>query len=242
MRYVPVVRRLRRTQALGRVRILEIGANENGFARFAKTRVIAANASLSELLAARSAQDILPVVADARALPFPDHCADVCLCLDTLEHIPESSREAVLDSIARVVQGNGVAVVAFPAGDAAARAEARIRTAYMRATGRALTWFEEHERFGLPDVESVRETLASLAHDSHSVHLEKNAPVWIWDLVWRILMCGWPGRGNAAFQALLRLVTPVLCRVRLGSCYRVFVWLYPKASNHAGTAMTCCMK
>ncbi len=229
LRYMPLVRRLRRRGALAAAgQILEIGANENGLARFAGVRVIVVDADLASLRSARQAQDVLPVAADAAALPFRAGAMDLCVCIDTLEHIATERRPEALEEAARVLAAPGTAAIAFPSGEAAARAERRVREAYRRHTGREFRWFSEHAAQELPDAEDATTTLRQCVGDARRVTLGENANLWLWHLMWRVLICGWPGRGNALFQALLRLCTPLLCRVHLGVCYRRVIWIEPE--------------
>jgi hypothetical protein len=152
--------------------------------------------------------------------------------MDTFEHLPERVRGPAASEIMRVVAGKGVTAVAFPAGEPAFQAEQEIRRAYAAFTGEDLPWLAEHEAAGLPDAARASEMFATAAGDGRSVEIEKNAPLWMWRLMWRILMCGWPGRGNALFQALLRFCVPVLCRMRFGRCYRVVIWVSPREEGH----------
>lgn len=223
MRYAPIVRRLRRIRPAAR-RIVEIGANANGFARFAHRPVIAVDRNPVHLCEARAAQSVYPVMADACALPFAPGSVEVCVCMDTLEHLPAESRVDALREIVRITAHDGVAVVAFPSGGAAARAEAEIRAAYRNWTGGAIPWLEQHAALGLPDAAGVRLMLAECA-PGRRIAIEANTPVCVWRWMWRILLCGWPGRGNALFQALLRLLTPFLTRWRAGTCYRIVFWV-----------------
>ncbi len=224
VRYVPVVKRLHQRGPISG-RILEIGANEAGLARFLGRRVIVIDVSPDHLRAARKAQDVAPVVADASALPFRDGVFEVCASMDTFEHLAGSARGRAASEIVRILTQQGVAIVAFPAGEAALRAEQEIRRAYAAATGNDLPWLAEHEAMGLPDAGRLAETFATAAGENRSVTVEKNATLWMWQWMWRILMCGWPGRGNAVFQALLRLSVPILCRMHLGTCYRAMIWV-----------------
>ncbi len=227
LRYVPVVNRLRKHTG-GNARILEIGANENGFARFAKIGTIAVDIEPESLRAARAAQKVLPVLADIGALPFADKSIDVCVCMDTFEHLPAEKREAASGEIMRVMGETGAGVVGFPSGDGALDAERGISLAYKELTGGSLHWLDEHSLHGLPDPDKVCSVFRQLGDGSREVTLTSNAPLWIWKIVFRILLCGWPGRGNAFFQALLRLITPVLCLINSGRCYRSMVWIEPK--------------
>jgi len=224
VRYVPVVRRLRKCGAAS-ARILEVGANEAGLAQFLGRRVIVVDVSPDHLRAAREAQDVVPVVADASALPFRDGAFDVCASMDTFEHLAERARGQAASEIMRVTAEQGVAAVAFPTDEAALRAEQEIRRAYAVFTGNDLPWLAEHEAMGLPGADRLAATFATAAGENRSVAVEKNATLWMWRLMWRILMCGWPGRGNALFQALLRFFVPVLCRMHFGTCYRVVIWV-----------------
>lgn len=226
IRYAPIVRRLR-GRNLRAARILEIGANESGFARFARVKTVAMDIAIDHLRAARAAQDVVPVAADIAALPFRDGSIDVCVCVDTFEHTSAEDRETAMTELARILRDSGTAVVAFPAGEAATHAELAIAAEYAALTGRRLHWLDEHAAKGLPDADAVAARLAALFENTHRVTTRPNATLWVWKWMWRVLLCGWPGRGNAAFQAALRLATPLLCRIHLGRCYRTVIWIEP---------------
>lgn len=227
VRYCPIVRRLKHRTRNGSP-ILEIGANENGFARFAKTKTILVDRALEHVRAARAAQPVLPLVADAQNLPFADGTVDVCVCVDTFEHLPKPIRPLAAIEILRVLKPSGEAVVAFPSGSAAAKAEATIRKAYTAYTGATLRWFEEHKEHGLPRARTMATLFEQAAQGKRAIVREKNASLFVWHAMWRILLCGWPGRGNALFQALLRLCTPLLTHVHAGECYRAVLWVRPE--------------
>lgn len=226
-RYLPIVRRLRR-HGIGGRRILEIGANENGLARFAGVRVVATDINVDHLRAARAAQDVLPVVADISALPFRDGAFGVVVSVDTLEHIPRPRRLVAVGEAVRVLDARGVAAVAFPTGPQAVAAERAVTRAYADFTGRSLHWLAEHAEQGLPDAETMRRAFTDAAGKGRRVTVTKNTNVRAWRWMWKVLMCGWPGRGNAIFQALLRAVTPLLAQLHAGRCYRAVVWIEPR--------------
>ena len=227
MRYIPIVARLR-DRLRAAESILEIGANANGVARFATVRVIAVDDNLESLREARATPGVLPVAADAAHLPFKDRDLDVCLCVDTYEHLSPSAREAASREIMRVLRDTGVAVVAFPAGKGAVLNEQYIREKYRLRTGRTLQWLEEHAVRGLPHDAEIASVIEEAAGAARRVSCSKNATLWVWSWMWRIMMCGWPGRGNALFQALLRAATPILCRMHFGACYRTMIWIEPR--------------
>ncbi len=227
LRYAPVARRLSKGGLAGK-RILEIGANENGLARFVSARIVSADLSLEQVQAARRRQSIVPVQADLAALPFADDSMEVCVCMDTLEHIPPENREKAIASILRVLHPRGRAVIGFPSGEEAAAAEARVRAAYAAHCQRTIPWLEQHRAQSLPDADMVFDCVHDLAGGAYRVTREGNAPLRLWEWTWKVLMCGWPGYGNAAFQAALRLLTPLLLVSRREPFYRTLIWIEPR--------------
>lgn len=227
LRYIPIVKRLERDGLVGK-RILEVGANECGFSRFANVPVVAVDIAREHLAAARAAPSVTSIQADLTNLPFFDGCFDVCVCIDTLEHITAAGRPACIRELCRVLSPNGRFVLAFPSGKPAQDAEARVRDAYWRHTGGKLKWLEEHATENLPDASSIQNELATILKTSYDVQLSKNANLRIWEWMWLVLMCGWPGRGNAVFQVILRLLTPLIARMNLGRCYRAVIVAGPK--------------
>lgn len=227
IRYQPIVRRFGK-RTLRSNTILEIGANENGIARFVKTRVVAIDIAFDHLQAARAVQGVLPVVADIAALPFRDEQFKVCVCIDTFEHIPGPNRYAASDEIVRVLDRTGRAVVAFPAGPRAFRAEERVRRAYRRATGGTIQWLEEHLAEGLPNSVRLYAHFRDRADSTYRITRTGNATLLIWVWTWKILMCNWPGRANDVFQLLLRCLVPIISRIHIGRCYRAMIWIEPK--------------
>lgn len=227
MRYVPIVRRLNKMGALENARIVEIGTNENGFSRFSGRRVIAVDRAFEHVRATVRSQDALGVVADAAALPFRENAFDLAICVETFEHMPAMVRFAAIAEMTRVMKPSAVAVITFPFGEAARAAEVGISAAYWKHTQGTMRWFEEHAAEELPDPEVVAEQFATRLRDSHAVRREKNANIYLWRWTWLVLMCGWPGRGNALVQVFLRWMTPILCRAHFGTCYRAIIWVEP---------------
>ena len=226
IRYVPLVRRLG-TRLPNAKRILEIGANENGLQRFTGVPVIAVDIELDHLKAARATQDVTPVVGSVTALPFRNDSFDICACVETLEHVPQTDREAAVNEIARVLGPAGTAVATFPSGAEASRAEAEISEAYRRYTRNTIRWLEEHAADDLPSPDRIARLFEAAIGSTHRVTITKNANLRLWRWMWRVMMCGWPGRGNALFQVLLRVITPLLCRCHFGTCYRSIIWVEP---------------
>lgn len=228
MRYAPVVRRVRDRGPLDGKRILEIGANQNGFARFARVPIVAVDVEWEQILAFRETQAGCGVAADIAALPFRDHSVDLCVCIDTFEHLPPPIRLDAVEAIARVLSPRGVAVVGFPSGEAAARAEAAIRDAYYLHTRNHLRWLEEHKQYRLPCAADIAHAFEARLGATHTVTIVPNANVRVWMLVWKILLCGWPRHANSLAQVLLRWSAPALTRAHRGTCYRAMIWVEPR--------------
>ncbi len=227
MRYHPVVRALRPWFSRSGV-VLELGANENGLARFIDRPVVVVDISHESLAAARRAQRVLPVRADISALPFADGSITACVCMDTFEHVNAELRDVAAAEITRALRPDAAAVIGFPAGTGAFEAEARVRAAYYRYTGRTIKWLEEHVDHGLPTGVRMYAALRECAGTGRRVTRTWNANLWVWEWMWLVLMCGWPGRGNAVFQALLRVMTPLLTHCNFGPCYRTMLWVFPR--------------
>ena len=205
-----------------------MGANENGLARFVDGDFVAVDISMDHLRVARTEKGVRVVRADATALPFADGTFAAGVCMDTLEHVPAGQREQVCVELVRAVNAHGVAVVSFPSGRAATQAEREVRAAHERFTGGTIRWLEEHDAEGLPDPDNLATALSLRIGDGRRVRRARNANVHVWRAMWRVLACGWPGRGNALFQALVRLLTPVLSRAHFGTCYRSVIWVEPR--------------
>ena len=103
-----------------------------------------------------------------------------------------------------------------------------VRERYRALTGETIKWLEEHEDVGLPDPVKMRGRFLNSVDGSHTVTIEGNVPLWIWKWMWMVMMCNWPGRGNGLAQAVLKVLVPLLCRVRGGVCYRTMIWVEPR--------------
>jgi len=231
IRYVPVVRRLRRS--LEAAHVVEIGARGTAFSEFTKTPVIVVDPDRGRLRRSRERQDIIPIAADLEALPFADDTVDVCVCMDSFEHLDREGRRRGATEIVRVLAPQGHAAVSFPSGHRSFQAEERVRTAYRRATGGTLPWLEEHAARGLPSPIQEYARFLELAGSTHRVSRRGNGALWVWEGLCKVLLCGWGGRFNVLLRACVRLLTPVLARIHFGYCYRTLIWLEPGRRSKA---------
>ena len=228
MRYGPVVARLNERGWLRGNVTVEIGANQNGLARFTDVPVIAVDLAWDQLMAFRDTQHGRAIAGDVGALPLRPKSVELCVCMDTFEHIPARLRTRAAQEIADVLSARGVAVIGFPCGESAARAEAEVRDAYYLYTRNELRWLEEHKECGLPNAQETCDALTEHLAETHTVTIMPNSNVKVWTLTWRVLMCGWPGRGNSIAQVLLRWCAPLLARAHFGTCYRTMIWVEPR--------------
>ena len=141
--------------------LLDVGSGSEGVAGWIgpQWRVTAVDESF-DYIGAMSGPAGAPrraVVADARALPFPDRSFDVVLALDVLEHIPPGDRPRTLAELVRTARRR--VIVAGPAGAEAHAADMRL-AGRLRARGMTPPgWLLEHEANGLPEREELVEAL-----------------------------------------------------------------------------------
>ncbi len=223
LRYMPIADRLAPYHHDGDTTI-EIGANACGYQRFSNARVIAVDYEWDHLQAAREGGAAHAVRADIAHLPFADDAADVIVCADTFEHLPPDMRSIAAQEIGRVLSPRGAAAITFPSGDAAADAEAQVQAEYETHTGRRLGWWDEHAEHGLPDPAQLQDHFGA----THITHVIAINAIATWQWAWRVLLCDWPGRGNALAQVALYWLTPWLATKHEGPCYRAAIFLEPR--------------
>jgi len=158
VRFEPVLALARET---GGSTLLDVGSGSAGVAAWLgpSWSVTAVDASFEDYggAAGPRADAARRLVADARALPFPDRGFDVCVAVDLLEHVAATDRPAILAELCRVTARR--LIVAGPAGAAAFAADERLANLYRRR-GRALPgWLEEHLEHGFPEQAEIETML-----------------------------------------------------------------------------------
>lgn len=100
------------------------------------------------------------VRADGTRLPFANGQFDLVVSSDTFEHIPPSRRQAFLRELLRV--GQGTLVLGAPFDTPGVRAaEAVLRELIRDKYPASYRFIEEHDEYGLPDLEATLDELRS---------------------------------------------------------------------------------
>ena len=197
-RYFPIRRLLRKHTSPGDS-LLEVGSGPFGIGWFHRRAFVGCDVEF-EL---PPTPPLVPVIARAHRLPFPDASFDAVVLSDVLEHVDPTARADVLREALRVTRK--LAVIGFPCGPDALRVDRSLYQEYRRRSLSPPRWLEEHMRNGLPD-ERVVEGLPG---------------------AWKVLTCGnesvrfheWMMRSQlsfarrVAFRAALMLVPAVVERL-----------------------------
>ncbi len=224
LRYLPVVRFLK-AHAPGTT-ILEVGSSSIGITPYVNELVIGSDASFPGSIAPR----LLPVIAIG-SLPFRDKSFDAVISLDTLEHVPRSSRQLFMNELVRIARK--YVIVGFPEGDAAERHDAAMEEYFVRQQGSALEFFVEHREYRIPRHEDLLiyfKTAEEQSSRVFDVRRVKNVNITLRNVFMRTI---WNKR--RAVQRLYFLLTG-LSRCdwlfHFGVCYRSIYFLTMKQANN----------
>ncbi len=118
------------------------------------------------------------IVGNACRLPFRDRAFDVVTCLDVLEHVPEESREKLLDELFRTARR--AVIVAGPYRSPEVElAEQALREFHRFCTnGISHHWLDEHMRYGLPSRDWLEGWLSARGRRFHLLR-SNNVKSWL---------------------------------------------------------------
>jgi hypothetical protein len=122
------------------------------------------------------------VKASGSKMPFADNTFDIVISCDTLEHIIKAERKSFISEMVRV--SSDYIFLGAPLGSRnVVEAELLCDSFYKSMTGESYIWLKEHEEFGLPQKDWLRELLNELHvnffdFDHTSIDL------------WSVMLCG----------------------------------------------------
>ena len=154
-----------------------------------------------------------------RKLPFPSKSFDVVVCVDTLEHVSEITREQIIDEMIRVSKSR--TYLAYPRGEIA-RACDTILSHYYRFTHKQpLAFLDEHARYGLPKDKIIAGHIhKSLQHNNQTASVSHigntNSFLWLFMLLLGFSENAW----LTSVYKILPLTTPLLSKINFFPTYR----------------------
>ena len=154
VRYAFVLRSLRRLPASAR--LLEVGSGPRGIGSWSGRPLVGVDLAFDR----RPKDPLVPVAADAVALPFRDGAFDLVFCVDVLPDVPRDLLRPVCAEMARVARPGATVVVVSPCGPDAEESDRRMLR-WLRGHGiRPEPWLPRQVEQGLASVEDVAAALA----------------------------------------------------------------------------------
>jgi SAM-dependent methyltransferase len=146
-RYFPILRVLHE-QLDRNPSVLEVGVGPTGVGQFWKHPFVGADV----FFPIPPSGPMIPIMASAGALPFPNLAFDVVIASDVLEHVPVEARKPLIDETLRVTRK--LAIFGFPSGDAAHKCDESLRDECIQRRLKPPVWLDEHmlAPFPLPEL------------------------------------------------------------------------------------------
>lgn len=151
-RYLPVLKTINDQDNLT---VLEIGSGPAGLAEFYTGTIIGCDLGFRDPVI----HDLIPVCASGVALPFPDRAFPLVVCLDVLEHIRPSLRQAFLQEALRVTAV--CLILGFPTGVCATLIDRLLALSYRIRHRVVPDWLNEHSMYPFPESQAVTNILES---------------------------------------------------------------------------------
>lgn len=152
LRYLPIVELLKKLKVDDK-KILEVGSGAFGITPYLKRKITGIDFDFSE----GETPFLEKVVGKGSNLPFDDSSFDVVILSDVLEHIPKSFRKKTLEEAVRVVKE--YVVISGPFGKLPAAQDKLLADYSIKKLGRMHPFFEDHLKYGLPEVSDVEKIL-----------------------------------------------------------------------------------
>lgn len=158
LRYLPVLEEITETGTS----VCEVGSGSLGATRFVDTKIVGIDSNFTDYTDTirPSSANLIPVMADACSLPFPDSSFDMVFSCDMLEHIPPEKRSAAIAEMLRIARKKLILV--FPCGNAAAGCDLFL-WAICRLFGKRVPgWLAEHHSTKIPQKSEITKILNEL--------------------------------------------------------------------------------
>lgn len=218
LRYHPIVRYMRPLLQPGS-RIVDVGSGSVGITPYLDHTVFGIDRSFD----GPSASRLVRCTGDVLSLPFADRAVDFTLCVDTLEHIPRSSRAAAIQEILRVT--SKASVIAVPCGPLSAERDRDLSLRLRKRLARRDRFLDEHLEHGLPRLDELLDWVSQAGDRlgrSFQVRHEDNVNLRVW---WMVQMAKvsllWRGTLIVTFP----LVFPILRRFNNAPSYRQILFV-----------------
>ena len=229
IRYLPIIRELHSGGGEEYPRVLEVGSGLLGLARFTGRKVIGVDLNPG----GPRRNNLFRIGADAGALPFKAESMDLVVSLDTLEHIPEGKRKAMVSELLRVARKK--VFLGCPTREKAQLWEDRIRVVFDRKVRewKRSAWSKrsfiernsflaEHEQYGLPSEYEISRYIEEVTRESGydcAATSFDNEQILVW--YYAVL-------GDMKYSYFRWAVTAIvysiffslLARIKKGGCYR----------------------
>jgi SAM-dependent methyltransferase len=154
LRYVPVLCELPESTSP----ICEVGSGPRGLAVWTDRQVIGIDPGADDRHGgAAGPPNMRRLAGDGANIPLSDEFACAAVAVDTIEHVPRESRQAVVSEMLRVTQAGGKVILIGPTGPEAAQGDRRVRDRWIADGGSNpnIVWLDEHITLGLPTVEEL---------------------------------------------------------------------------------------
>lgn len=155
LRYGPIIRLLKKKH-LEKGKLLEVGSGSYGIAPYLKKKMTGVDIEFSE----PEFPLLRQVKGSALKLPFPKKHFEVVILSDVLEHLPKKERPQALAEAVRV--SKEAVIISGPFGAEAAKQDKELAELSLKKTGQIHPFFEDHLKYGLPEISEIRENLKSV--------------------------------------------------------------------------------